>query len=255
MILEVNGLVTKVIPLPGADKLLCIYTFEKGMMTVMAKGTKTFLSHYAAGAELFCYSHFILYKRSDRYWVREVELLEHFFSIRQSLARTALAAYVCDVIADGATNQADIPFLRLALNTLFAIANETNLLPLIKASFELRAVSILGFMPELHDCNLCGKEQGEFMLYVMDGVIVCDSCREKRNFLPPQEGENRIVEILSPGSLSAMRYVVSAPLEKLFSFRLDEQDLHLFSKAAESYITNHLERGFKSLSFYHQVKD
>ena len=61
MILEVNGLVTKVIQLPGTDRLLCIYTFEKGMMTVMAKGTKTFLSHYAAGAELFCYSHFILY--------------------------------------------------------------------------------------------------------------------------------------------------------------------------------------------------
>lgn len=255
MILEVNGLVTKVIPLPGADRLLCIYTFEKGMMTVMAKGTKTFLSHYAAGAELFCYSHFILYKRSDRYWVREVELLEHFFAIRQSLPRTALASYVCDVIGDGATNQADIPFLRLALNTLFAIANETNLLPLIKASFEMRAISILGFMPELHGCNSCGKENGDFMLYVMDGIVLCDECRVEKDFLPPAEGENRIVEILSQASLSAMRYVISSPLEKLFSFRLDAQDLHLFSKAAESYLTNHLERGFKSLSFYHQVKD
>ena len=255
MIIEVNGLVTRIIPLPGADRLLCIYTFEKGMMTVMVKGTKSFMSHHAAGAELFCYSHFILYKRADRYWVREAELLEHFFAIRESITRTALASYVCDVISEGATNQADIPFLRLALNTLFAIANETNLLPLIKASFEMRAVSILGFMPELHGCDICEKEQGDFMLYVMDGVIICDECRTEREFLPPEEGESRIVEVLSPGSLSAMRYVVSCPLEKLFSFRLDEQNLHLFSKAAESYLTNHLERGFKSLSFYHQVKD
>ena len=255
MIVEVNGLVTRVIQLPGADRLVCIYTFEKGMMTVMAKCTKSFLAHHASGIELFCYSHFILYKRADKYWIRETELLEHFYQIRQSLARTALASYVCDVVSEGATNQADIPFLRLALNTLFAIANETNSLPIIKASFEFRAVSILGFMPELSGCDTCGKEHGNFMLYVMDGTIVCDECRTEREFLPPEEGERRIVEILSPDALSAMRYVICAPIEKLFSFRLNDQDLHLFAKAAETFLTNHLERGFKSLSFYHQVKD
>ena len=254
MILEVHGLVTRIVELPEG-KLICIYTFEKGMLTAMLKDTKSSKTNSTIGAQLFCYSHFILYRRGDKYWIREAEILEHFFDLRRDLARTALASYVCEVVYEGATNQADIPLLRLALNTLYAIASESAPLSLLKPAFEFRCVSILGFMPDVTGCQSCGKADGNFMLYVMDGIMLCDDCRETKEFTPPEEGERRIVEIITPGVLAAMRYAIFAPLEKLFSFRLQEDDAFLFERAGECYLTNHLERGFKSLDFYHQVKD
>ena len=43
-------------------------------------------------------------------------------------------------------------------------------------------------------------------------------------------------------------------MNKLFSFRLPPEDLRLFCRAAEAYLLNHLERPFKTLDFYYEVK-
>jgi hypothetical protein len=53
----------------------------------------------------------------------------------------------------------------------------------------------------------------------------------------------------------ALIYTSACPLERLFSFKLEEEDFDLFCVAAERYLLNHLERGFKSLDFYKQVSD
>ena len=60
---------------------------------------------------------------------------------------------------------------------------------------------------------------------------------------------------LSPSALAALRYIITAPDSKIFSFELkDESEMNELSKATESYILNHLERGFDSLEFYKSVK-
>ena len=52
-------------------------------------------------------------------------------------------------------------------------------------------------------------------------------------------------------ALAALRYCLFAPMERLFSFEIkDEQDRHAFSKAAQTYLLSHLGRGFDSLNFY-----
>ena len=256
MLFEVNGLVTRSIELPGTDSLICIYTAEKGMITAVAKGAKWVSNKNMTAAQLFCYGHFLIYRRGDKYWVKEAELLEGFFDLRSDIEQTALASYVCDVVNDTSTNQPEEDVLRLALNTLYAICAKASFdRDLVKAAFEMRMACLLGFMPDLSGCVHCGRTDGDFMLYVMDGALVCDGCRHSLASLPPEEGESHIVEIVSPGVLSALRYVVSCPLQKLFSFRLHDIDKTLFCRLTESYLTNQLERTFKSLSFYHKVKE
>ena len=52
----------------------------------------------------------------------------------------------------------------------------------------------------------------------------------------------------------AIRYAVCADLKRLYSFALNkESDILLFSEAGEVYLQNHLERGFETLNFYHDV--
>jgi DNA repair protein RecO (recombination protein O) len=55
---------------------------------------------------------------------------------------------------------------------------------------------------------------------------------------------------LCPGSLSALRYIVSAEPKKLFSFRLGAAAAKRLADIAEAYILSQLERGFKTLEFY-----
>ena len=61
---------------------------------------------------------------------------------------------------------------------------------------------------------------------------------------------------LDASALAAWRYVLSAHPKRIFSFGLDSTDsMRDLERTAETYILNHLERGFEALDFYHTVKN
>ena len=255
MILEVTGLVTRTVALSEADCLLSLFTAEKGMITALAKGARRLANRSNAAAQLFCYARFLLYRRGDKYWIREAELIESFYGLREDIQRTALATYLCDVVNDSATGQPEPQLLRLTLNALYATAGGRYDPDMIKAAFEWRSMAQLGFMLDVTGCRDCGRTEGNFLLYVMDGTLVCDDCRASLSERETDENERVAVELMPPGVLHAVRYVLFCPVEKLLSFSLDDEEKHLFCRAAESYLTNQLERSFRSLEFYHQVKE
>ena len=49
-----------------------------------------------------------------------------------------------------------------------------------------------------------------------------------------------------------MRYVISAPAKRLFSFPIGEKGLKNFSRAAERYVQAHAERSFPTLDYFKQ---
>lgn len=257
MLTEVKGLVIRTVDLSENDKLLTLFTEEYGKITAVANGSRTLKSRYLAAAQLFCYGSYVLYRRGDRFWVREVTLIESFFDLRADLTRTSLAAYICDVADDVvAENAPEKPFLRLVLNCLYAIASGRFSQAQIKAVFEMRAAAVLGFCPMLDGCHSCQKTKGELYLDVMNGVLTCPECRELAAMQPVLEEESRTASIicrLTPGALAAMQYVVSCPLERVLSFRLHGEDEVVFCAAAEKYLLNQIERGFKSLDFYKEI--
>ena len=205
----------------------------------------------------FCYSSFVLFKKDDKYTVRDAELIESFFGIRDSIEGLALAAYIADVLSDVTTAEGDRDLLRLSLNSLYAISTGKYSLPAVKAAFEMRAASILGFMPDVLGCTECGERRGEFFFDIMGGYVECPACRKRRaatEVPDPEDRERHIVRILSEPAHAALSYAIHSPLERLFSFKLTDEDQRLFSLAAEDYITNQLERSFKTLDFYNKVK-
>ena len=255
--LQVSGLVVRTTDYGERDRILTLYTDELGLISVMANGSRSLKSRSLVATELFCYSRFILNKRSDRYTVKEVELIESFFDLRTDVTKIALAGYACEVMAHvGTENMPEPDLLRLSLNTLYAIAKEKAPHPQIKGAFEMRAAAILGFMPELAVCDMCGEEGDDVALDVMNGSVRCADCRREAEENPPLFTESdaaraTILCLLTSSARAALFYVLRAPLEKILSFRLDnDSDMQSFSYAAETYLLNHLERSFKNLEFY-----
>lgn len=255
-IVMVSGLVVRTTDYGERDRILSLYTAELGLITVTANGSRSLKSRSLVATELFCYSRFVLTKRADRYTVKEVELIESFFDLRSDVTKIALAGYACEVLSHvGTENMPDPELLRLCLNTLYAIAKEKAPNAQIKGAFEMRAASILGFMPELSVCADCGEEGEDVVLDVMNGAVRCADCRRTREEDPLAtviEGEHAtILCLLTASARAALFYVLRCPLQKILSFRLDDDaDIKSFSYAAETYLLNHLERSFKNLEFY-----
>jgi DNA repair protein RecO (recombination protein O) len=257
MLTTVTGLIIRTADVKESDRLVTIFTEETGVITAIAKGARSIKSRQMSATLQFCYGRYVLYQKNDFYWIKEAELLESFFDIRKRLEGLALASYLCEILSDVTVSEADRELLRLSLNSLYAIAKGQIPLSKIKAAFELRAAAILGFLPDVLACRECEKKDGDFYLDVMDGSLICADCRaEGEVAFDPREDdghERHLLCILPEGAKIAVGYVIYSPLERIYAFRIGEEDMRFFASAAEHYLLNHLERSFKTLDFYKEV--
>lgn len=250
---EVRGLVIRTVDIRETDRLITIFTEEMGVVTALARGARSLKSRKMSSTMQFCYSSFILYKQGDKYWIKESSLIESFFDIRRTIEGLALANYIAEVLSDVTIAEADKELLRLSLNSLYAIASGKYEIEKIKAVFEIRAASILGFMPDVIACHKCGEKNGDFYFDIMSGNIECQKCRREAELQKkPLESphESRIICVLSEGAKMALGYSIYSPLEKIFSFKISDADMRLFSKSAEEYLLNQVEHSYKTLDFY-----
>ena len=239
------------------DKLVTLLCAERGRITVNIKGGKSLKNKNSACAQLFCYSDFTVKEKNGFYTLSEASLIRQFFEVRANLENFALAQYVSEVCCGiSVENENSAELLSLALNTLHLLCKGERDRDFIKAVFELRLLSISGFSPDLSGCPLCDRADHEiFYLDVMNGTLRCGDCFGSEADMKEREGSATAVLILplEKSVLAAMRYVISAPPKKVFSFSVEGDSLRDFSSVCEKYLTNQLERGFNALEFYKRV--
>lgn len=244
---KIKGLVVRTVDIGESDRMLTVLTGELGKLSVYGSGVRSIKSHRLNSTQLFCYSEMTLQVRSDRYYLGEVTPIEDFYALREDIVRLSLAQYVADAVSTLTVEGEDqSEILRLTLNTLYLLASGQKSYDLIKGAFELRLAALLGFMPDLSGCNECGKVDAPILI-PEDGTLICSDCLMKlseRMQSPP------IVLPLSPASLHAMRYVLSAPERRVFAFFLEAEEQEIFANACEKYLLYHIERGFDTLEFY-----
>lgn len=253
---EVKGLVLRTTDVKDSDRMLSVYSAERGLISVYSRGSKSLKSRNMSTTGQFCYSEMVLYERGDKLWIQESRLIENFYNLREDIEAFAVASYACEVLEDVGTAEGDSKLLQLTLNTLFALSSGKYRIPLVKAAFEVRMCALLGLMPDVISCQECGEREGEAFLDILEGETLCRDCHEKRQreAIAVTDTERRVVCILSEGARAAFAYCLFCPAEKLLAFSVEGEDAALFSRAAEAYILNHLERSYKSLDFYYEVR-
>lgn len=258
---SIDGLVIKEIETGENDKRITLLTAKKGKVTVSAKGAKSLKSKYMNIVELFTYGNYEITERNGYSWLGGGSVIEPFYKIRDNIDRLSLAAYIVDIAGElsGEEYPAD-ELLRLTLNTLFAIATDMRPAKQIKATFELRAMAISGYLPSLDSCDICGSKKADFMyLDIMNGVLRCEDCIHKLSTnsdgAVADDGTAVVIVPMSYGAVSLARYVIQAAEQKILSVTVEEKVLDEFSKMAETYLLHHLEKKFPSLDFYNSVKN
>lgn len=244
------------------DVVLTLLTPELGRITVIAKGARSLKGPQMALSQPLSYGDFELYKKGDLYWLRTGELKENFYGVTTRLDALNLAAYFCDVaMAVSEVGAGDEELLRLLLNSLYFLANQSYPDELIKGVFEWRVLAMQGLSPAVRACCGCGKAQDEgFALDVAQGELYCGECRAKREILGEAVQTSDDVPrhewvLLGNGAAEAIRFALSTPLAKMMSFRLDdERDRYDLSRAGEKFIRYHLDVDSPALRMYEMMR-
>ena len=259
-----DGVVIRARQTGDHDVLLTILTAEMGRISVLSKGSKSLKGEQRAISQLFTHANFEVYQKGDLYILKGGTPLHTFYQISDDVVSYSLASYLCS-LAYELTDEGEAAgaMTRLLLNALYSISNRLHGEDTVKAAFELRAAILSGFTPDLSGCTVCGTDTAEELyLDVMNGSILCAACLRERSGKAKGVGtyddirEAEVLQPITPSVLAAIRYVATAPLARLFSFEIKEEDeLLAFVGCAERYVLSHLGHGFDTLDFYRVMRD
>lgn len=251
MLLKTQGIILRHRNIGENDRILTIFTKDLGVIEASARGVKKLKSPLAGPTQVLCYSSFCLYQGKRGYTVDSAELICPFYELRLDAAKLSLAVYFCDLLyAVHPSQQQENSWscLRLLLNTLALLEQDKKPRELLKAIYELRVMSLCGFMPDLVCCVACACYESEMMYFLpVEARIFCGDCAGR--VCSP----GTLKYSLPPAVLQAMRHIIYSDDDKVFSFQLTGKSLKQLCFVVENYVLLHTDRKFRSLDVYKQM--
>ena len=243
--MTVKGLVLSQKPFSEQDKFIDILT-DNGILEILVKGSAKVTSKSGSASQLFAYSEFDIsdhHAKNKARILTQVTPINIFYGLRNNLNAVALASYFAQVILYAALPKSATPeILRLTLNCLHYLSQPEQDELLVKAIFELRIASLLGFQPDVVMCRKCGNYLPENLYFsVENGCFYCESCNQEGIFMPA-------------GTLQAVRFVILQDFEKIFSFRISENCRKPFFDFAEQFLQYHVDKKFPALEYYTAIR-
>ena len=218
------------------DKMITILTPGLGQIRCAAKGARRPKSLLMAGSQFLCFADYILYKGNETYNLNSCETIEFFYNIRTDLDKYKYAVHITKIILD-VTNENENCYrtLQLFLNTLYTISETDKNLALVLSIFKLRLMSILGFRPNVEKCSNCGIDEDIKYFSLKDNGLKCSSCGKM---------DKSAIELL-PATVDAIKFIVSAPAKKIFSFNIPEDSIKELEIVSKLYLNEKLEKEYK----------
>lgn len=238
-----KGLVIREQTVNESDKLVTLLTEDFGIVKAFVRRAKTVKNQNVSATSLFVYGEFSLYRTKEAYIIDHATPLEVFFDLRQDIEALTLAQYFAQLCYFLWSEEQPAPeLLRLVLNALHLLCKGTKSRKLIKATVELRAMSLAGYMPNLLACYRCGTYESDTMFFDLEeACIYCKDCYRNNAITAPL------------GVITAMRYITLVEIQKVFSFSLGDENLDILCDICERYLLSRIDSKLTTLEFYKAI--
>jgi DNA repair protein RecO (recombination protein O) len=229
-----------------ADRVLTLFSLEKGKIKAIAKGSRRPKSRKAGHLEPFTRVQLLLARGRELDIITQAEAVDTYAKLRDDLVRIGQASYVIELV-DAFTVERDVNRLLYTqlTKTLDRLASQTSIEATIRF-FELRLLELSGFRPELFVCVQCKNEirpEDQFFSAALGGVV-CANCGSGRKDVRP----------ISLTGLKVLRHFQRSGYEAAAQVQIRSSVHTELDGLMEDYINYLLERRLHSTQFLRRVK-
>ena len=173
-----NGIVIGGTAFGENDKILSIYTLEKGQISAGIKGVKKAGAKLKFASEPFCFAEFITSVSPKRRTVTGASLIDSFYPIREDIKKFYAGATALDYVKKFCKYESNPGELfTLLVDCLKSLAYGTENPLVVISSFLTNALSLSGYGLNLNACITCGEEiNGRVFFNPADGGFYCEDC-------------------------------------------------------------------------------
>lgn len=229
-----------------ADRLLTLFTPDRGKLRVIAKGVRRPTSRKSGHVELLTHTQLLIAKGRNLDIVTQAQAVNAFLPLREDLLRLTYGYYVAELIDQFVEDENENRLLFDLLLNVLGWLSQTGKLALTVRYFELRLLGLTGYQPQLFHCVECHTllEPQPAFFHPGQGGAVCARCGATMRGAQP----------LSLPALKVLRFLQTRDYAQAVQLRLSPPTEQEVERILLRYITHLLERSLKSVEFLEIVR-
>ena len=232
-----TGMVLSAVPVGEYDKRITLLTRERGKISAFARSARRPNSQMMAASNPFSFGQFEAYEGRNSYTVVKADISNYFRELTVDLEGAYYGFYFMEIAEYyGRENADEIHMLKLLYQSLRALENSSLNNRLIRRVFELKAMVINGEYPNVFSCLKCGTKENLKYFHVKSGGTLCSDCARG---VPSCSIDETV--------LYTMQYIITASIEKLYTFTVSEKVLEKLEEIMNEYMKVYIDRKFHSL--------
>ena len=236
--ITVTGLVLSVTPQGEYDRRVVLLTKERGKISAFGRGARRSNSTLLAATNAFVMGSFTLYEGRNSYTLIQAAVKEHFTELAKAQPGVYYGFYFLELASYYAREGLEeTTMINLLYISLKALLNERLDNQLIRVIFELKTMVINGEYPQVFACQNCGVTEELEGISISRSGIYCKECLSQAND----------IKKVSPSAIYTLQYIISTPLEKLYTFAVTPEVLVEIKTIMRRYMEYYIEKKFKTL--------
>lgn len=216
-----------------ADRIITLYTRDRGRLGAVAKGVRRTKSKVGGRLEPFSLVRVSLYSGRGLYTVVGVDTLRTFQGVRDELFRMEEGARLFVAVRHlFPVEEGSAPAFNLLVRGIARLAespDRTAAAGVVLAT-RLKLLSLLGYAPEVSRCAACGSVELLYGFAPSLGGVVCEPCAATSAVS---------CFALSDGAVATLRTLLANPLAEIEGFELDEHTLAEVEQVVVQTLAHH----------------
>jgi DNA repair protein RecO (recombination protein O) len=229
-----------------ADRMLTLYSRQRGKLRALGKGVRKVRSRKGGHVEPFTLVSLQLAKGRNWYIVSQAEAQETYPNIHQDLEGMGYASYAVELLDKFTFDEEENSALfRLITNTLKRLESGDDP-QIVVRYYEIHLLDLLGFRPELKKCVVSEAEikaEDQYFSATLGGVISPEHGRGLAGAVP-----------ISMRGLKYLRHFQRSTYKEALRAQIAPEIANELEILMQHYITYLLERGLNSPSFLRRVR-
>lgn len=228
-----------------ADRILTLFTLERGKIKAIAKGVRKIKSRKAGHLEPFTQVNLFFAQGRDLAIITQAETINAYIKLKDNLVLTGYAAYMVELLERFTYEEGENRVLyNLIIDSLTRLEENPVALTVVHY-FEVRLMDLLGFRPELQTCRQCSKPIQAVDQYFSPqmGGVLCPVCGKLNPEIWP----------VSMRALKYFRHFQRSKYSQVKMLMIQEDTEKELKDLIERYLTYLLEHDLKSPQFIKDV--
>ncbi len=234
--IKLKGIVIKAIDYKDSDKIITIFSAEKGLISARVRGVKKAKAKLAFAVQPFAFVEFMLSAKGGFFTVINATSIDQFFDITIDFDNYILML-ACLEVCSKTIKENDIneELFILLLNSLKLVCYQNVSAMVVFIKFMLEALKHLGFATQISNCACCDNNLNEKIFsfsYDYNGML-CSKCSNKNEYLELSQGEFAVLKNINNSSLEGLVNLkfnsrdnlvqIISLLSKIFRLNTDEE--------------------------------